>query len=252
MSAGDPLSTLWPCAEKGIFLPDDEVHVWLCILDRPPNRLRSLLTLLTTDERERAARYHFEKDRHHFIVARGMLRTILGNYLRMEPEKLRFGYGSHGKPFLFEEQNQAGLRFNLSHSGGLALLAVSRSCELGVDIEFIRPDIAEEKIADRFFSAKEVAMLHTVPDHLQAIAFFNCWTRKEAYIKARGEGLSLPLDLFDVSLLPGEPAELLGTRIDDEEISRWSLIDIAPAPGYAGALVAECGHMRLKRWRWPD
>jgi 4'-phosphopantetheinyl transferase len=231
-------------------LRGDEVHVWRARLDGPSARTRELLSALSPDERERAWRFHFTKDRDHFVVARGLLRSILGLYLGREPGQLRFGYGPHGKPYLIGENDQDGLRFNLSHSHGLALLVVARARQVGVDVERVRPDIAGDGIAERFFSPQEVARLRALPAALQAEAFFNCWTRKEAYIKARGEGLSLPLDQFDVSLAPGEPAALLATRIDAEEASRWSLMALAPGPGFAAALAAEGSGWRLKCWQW--
>ena len=213
--------------------------------------MRSLRHTLTTDECQRAERYVFEKDRTHFAVARGLLRVLLGRYLRQEPQHLRFTYGPHGKPALATDTGRAPLCFNVSHSHGLALYAVTRGREVGVDVERIRPEIAQEKIAERFFSRREVTVLRALPTSLQAAAFFACWTRKEAYIKAKGEGLALPLGQFDVSLAPGEPAMLLRTAWDPQEAACWALQDLAPAPGYRAA-VAVAGHdWRLTCWDGP-
>src|SRR5208283_4072463 len=132
-----------------------------------------------------------------------------------------------------------------------ALYAVTRGREIGIDLEFIRCDLEVEQIAERFFSRSEIATLRAVPTDLQKYAFFLCWTRKEAYIKARGEGLSLPLDQFDVSLIPGEPAELLGTRPDSDEALRWDLRELAVAPGYVGAVAAEGRGWSLSCSQWP-
>ena len=181
-----------------------------------------------------------------------MLRTILGHYLKMRPGQLRFRYSYYGKPYLAEEDNREDLRFNLSHSGDLVLIAVTRGRDVGVNIERIRQDVLDEGIAERFFSQLEVATLRSLPADLQAGAFFNCWTRKEAYIKARGEGLSLPLDKFDVSLAPGEPARLLETRIGSEETSDWSMQELAVGAGYAAALVVKGCDRQLKCLRWPE
>ena len=181
------------------------MHVWRAALDVPESQVRSLWDTLTADERQRAEHYVFEKDRTHFVVARGLLRVLLGRYLRQDPPHLRFTYGPHGKPALATDTGGGALRFNVSHSHGLALYAITRGREVGVDVERIRPEVAQEKIAERFFSPREVTLLRALPAPLQATAFFACWTRKEAYIKATGEGLTLPLDQFDVSLLPGEP-----------------------------------------------
>jgi len=227
------------------------VHVWCAALDVPESQVRSLWDTLTADERQRAERYIFEKDRTHFVVARGLLRVLLGRYLRQDPPHLRFTYGPHGKPALATDTGRATLCFNVSHSHGLALYAVTRSREVGVDVERIRPEVAQEKIAERFFSPREVTVLRALPTPLQATAFFACWTRKEAYIKAKGEGLALPLDQFDVSLAPGEPAALLRTAWDPQEAACWTLQDLAPASGYRAA-VAVAGHAwRLTCWDGP-
>jgi 4'-phosphopantetheinyl transferase len=213
--------------------------------------VRSLWHTLTADECQRAERYIFAKDRAHFVVARGLLRVLLGRYLGQEPQHLRFTYGRHGKPALATETGGVALRFNVSHSHGLALYAITRGREVGVDIEHIRPEVAQEQVAERFFSPREVTVLRALPTPLQAPAFFACWTRKEAYIKATGAGLALPLDQFDVSLAPGEPAALLHTAWDPQEATRWALQDLAPAPGYRAA-VAVAGHdWHLTCWDGP-
>jgi len=227
------------------------VHVWRTALDLPESQVRSLRQTLTADECQRAERYVFEKDRTHFVVARGLLRVLLGRYLRQEPQHLRFTYGLHGKPALATDMGRVALRFNVSHSHGLALYAITCGREIGVDVERIRPAVVQEKVAERFFSPREVTVLRALPTPLQAPAFFACWTRKEAYIKAKGDGLSLPLDQFDVSLAPGEPAALLHTTWDPQEAACWALQDLAPAPGYRAA-VAVAGHdWRLTCWDGP-
>jgi len=227
------------------------VHVWRTALDVPEAQLRSLWYTLTADERQRAERYVFERDRTHFVVARGLLRVLLGRYLRQDPPHLRFTYGPQGKPALATDMGGMALRFNVSHSHGLALYAITRGREVGVDVERIRAEVAQEKIAERFFSPREVTVLRALPMSLQATAFFACWTRKEAYIKAKGDGLALPLDQFDVSLAPGEPAALLRTAWELQEAACWALQDLAPASGYRAAL-AVAGHAwRLMCWDGP-
>jgi 4'-phosphopantetheinyl transferase len=239
-----------PPAEAGVYLNaitnlqglgNDDVHVWCAALDRTPLRVQSLRQILMADEQGRADRFCFQKDREHFIVARGLLRTILGRYLDVEPSQLRFCYNPHGKPALSEELSGDGLRFNLSHSHGLALYAITRGREVGVDIERIRPNLVDEQIAKGFFSRREVAKLRALPLAMQQVAFFDCWTRKEAYIKARGEGLTLALNQFEVSLAPGEPAALLNTNGSADEVCRWSLQELNVGPGYRAALAVE-GH----------
>ena len=244
-----PDETSWELPPPVTALPGDEVHVWRARLDAPPERVRRLLDFLAPDERERAGRFHFQRDRDHFTVARGLLRSILGGYSSFGPERLRFEYGAQGKPSLAAEHNPGGLRFNVSHSHGVALFAVTRDREVGVDVERVSARVSCEEIAGRFFSPREVEGLRALPAALREAAFFNCWTRKEAYIKARGEGLTLPLDGFDVSLAPGEPAALLANRLDPEDVSRWSLRELHPWPGFAAALAVEGRGWRLKCWR---
>jgi 4'-phosphopantetheinyl transferase len=227
------------------------VHVWRAVLDVPESQVRNLWYTLTADERQRAERYVFQKDRTHFVVARGLLRVLLGRYLRQDPRHLHFTYGPHGKPALATDTGRASMHFNVSHSHGLALYAITRGREVGVDVERIRPAVVQEQIAEHFFSPREVIVLRALPPPLQAPAFFACWTRKEAYIKAKGDGLTLPLDQFEVSLAPGEPAALLRTAWDPQEAAGWALQDLAPAPGYRAA-VAVAGHdWRLICWDGP-
>ncbi len=245
------LEPSWPPPPAHLTLAEDEVHVWRAHLDLAPAQVRELLRTLTPDERARARRFRFRRDRDRFIVARGVLRAILGRYLGVDPGRLRFRYSPYGKPALADEFEDEGIRFNLAHSQGIALYAVSRGRDVGVDVEYVRADLADERIAERFFSPREVAMLRAVPAEQRREAFFHCWTRKEAYVKARGEGLSLPLDQFDVSLAPGEPAALLSTPGDPPEVTRWSLRALDPGPGYIAALAVEGNGWRLRCWQWP-
>lgn len=235
----------WRVPPGTLVLGVDDVHVWRATLDQPPPHF---LHNLAADEQAWAERFYFEKDREHFIVAHGVLRAILGRYLNRAPESLSFCYSAHGKPSLAGNA----IRFNMSHSHGIALYAVTRGREVGIDIERIRSNVEVEEVAERFFSQREVAKLRTLPAGVQREAFFNCWTRKEAYIKARGEGLSLPLDQFDVSLAPGEPVALLGTRPDPSEAARWSLRELPPTPGYVAALAVAGQGWRLTCWPWTD
>lgn len=223
----------------------NEVHIWRADLDRMAERMPDLLRTLTPDEREKAGRFRFQKDRDRFVVARGLLRAILGGYLQVRPHQLRFIYGAHGKPSLPSEFGGGALQFNLSHSQGQALYAVAHRRQVGVDIEQVRSDFTCLEIARRFFSSCEVDALRSLPPEEQTEAFFNCWTRKEAYIKARGEGLSLPLDQFNVSLAPGEQAALLSCS-QSQELSRWSLQGLEVSPGFVAALAVEGHDYRLK------
>ena len=242
---------LWSRApRRRLTLACDEMHVWRARLDRGPAVVRAMRDTLTPDERERADRFRFEKDRVRFVVARGALRDILGRYLGSPPGAISFSPGEFGKPELAGAAAESRLRFNVSHSDGLALYAVNREREVGVDLELLREDFAGLEIAERFFSPREVQALRALPRESRAAAFFNCWTRKEAYIKARGEGLSHPLHGFTVSLAPGEPAELLATDDDPAEAARWSLVELSPAEGFAAALAVKGPKPPITFWHW--
>ena len=227
-------SSNWAEAPPSLSLESGAVHVWRVSLDQPDEKLDRFRRTLEPDELNRASRFHFDKHRRHFIVARGFLRSIVGRYLEMQPEALRFSYGPYGKPALASEHV---LRFNLSHSHEVALLAVALDAELGVDVEHIRADFASEEIAQRFFSRAEVQVFNSLPKDEQVAAFFRCWTRKEAYIKAIGKGLSQALDGFDVTLAPDAAPALL--RAEGDDASRWLLTDLSAGAGYAAALAIE-------------
>ena len=230
-------------------LADNEVHVWRASLEQPPMLRHRLLETLSADERERAGRFHFAKDRDHFVVARSVLRVVLGGYLGRDPAGLRFRYGPRGKPALADPCGAAPLCFNVSHSHGLALVAATRSRAIGVDVERIRTELNVEGV-ERLFSPCERAALRALAGDEHCRAFFACWTRKEAYLKARGEGLFLPLGGFAVSVLPGAPAALLACDGDAGERERWSLSELAPDPAYAAALAVEGRGWRLRCWQW--
>lgn len=242
----------WSAPPPTVVAAEAEVHVWRASLDLPPPRVRALLASLAHDERDRAERFHFQVHRDRFIAGRGLLRAILARYLGRTPDQLRFSYSPHGKPAVAANTGAGDLRFNVSHSDGLALYAITRGREIGVDVECLRPDFVSEEIARRFFSPREVAAVQALPAVERHEAFFACWTRKEAYIKARGEGLSMPLERFDVSLAPGEPAALLSTLDEPAAAARWSLWALDPGPGYAAALAAEGHGWRLRCWQWPE
>jgi 4'-phosphopantetheinyl transferase len=238
----------WLVPPEPLTLRQDEVHVWRFGLSWPTAKIAALERTLAEDELLRAERYRFEKDRNRFIAARALLRTILARYLGASSYELRFESSLFGKPKLTRDSLYEDTRFNLSHSSNLALLAVARAREVGVDLEMIRPGLTEGAIPEKFFSPLEVEMLRALPKEQQTEAFFNCWTRKEAYIKARGEGLSIPLHLFDVTLAPGEKAALIDIRKEPQEARRWSLRELSPAPGFVGAVAAEGEDWRLKCW----
>jgi 4'-phosphopantetheinyl transferase len=239
-----PFANSWTGPPESLSLPKGTVHVWRIALNQEDDRLERFRVTLEPHELERAARFHFEKHRRHFIVARGFLRAVVARYLETQPEAVRFAYGDYGKPALSDEHV---LRFNLSHSNEVALLAVALDAELGVDVEHIRADFASEDIARRYFSRTEVDAFNALPPDERVAAFFRCWTRKEAYIKAIGKGLSQALDEFDVTLAPGIAPALL--RAKDDDTSRWLLVDLNAGAGYASALAVEGPITTISCWR---
>jgi 4'-phosphopantetheinyl transferase len=238
----------WPMPPARLSLDRRDVHVWRCSLDLPNRRRDALAAVLSPDELTRAARPYSERGRHHAIVARGFLRMVLARYSDVAADKLSLVYGDHGKPALAEGARYGDLRFNLSHSGDITILAVTRGRDVGVDVERLRPIPEYARIAARFFSPRENADLLSRWADDPVRGFFTCWTRKEAYIKATGDGLSQPLDGFDVALAPDEPARLLRVEADACEVSRWSFDTFEPAPGYLGAVAAEGDGWRLVTW----
>ena len=233
-------TSIWSSPPAELSLQTGEIHVWRLELEQPVERF---IELLDADELSRANRFHFEKDRKHFAVARGSLRLLLGRYLDRDPKQLQFTYGPFGKPAL---PGLGSPRFNMSHSHGIALYALTEASDIGVDVEYVRADFTSDDIARRFFSPFEVQSLCGLPTEERVESFFRCWTRKEAYIKATGRGLSQPLDGFDVTLGPGESAALL--RTDDGSHGRWSMANIEVGPGYAGALVVEGPVTKIRYW----
>ncbi|HXK09640.1 MAG TPA: 4'-phosphopantetheinyl transferase superfamily protein [Vicinamibacteria bacterium] len=239
------MRVLWEPVSEVRDLAPDEVHVWCADLDVLSEATFDLA--LSPDERARGERFRFARDRRRFSISRGLLRHLLGRYAHVPPAALRFGYGHRGKPFL---PGDDGLRFNVSHSGGLALLAFARDRELGVDVERERSVPEACDIARRYFSRREETALVSLPEGERTKAFFRCWTRKEAVVKAQGDGLAQPLDAFDVTLAPGEPARLLFVR--GEALPRFWLEDVPPAPGFAGALAVGGRPARVVRRAWRE
>jgi 4'-phosphopantetheinyl transferase len=217
----------------------DEIHVWLALRkagDLVPDDWQSLLS---PDESGRMTRYRFAKDQQDYLFARAMLRILLGAYLELSPERLCFSYSDQGKPSLANSDVKGRVSFNLSHTNGAAMLAVCQAGEIGGDIEAEREDIEIEQIASRFFSLTEREQLMQLPEECRHAAFFRCWTRKEALLKAKGGGLSMPLDVFDVSIGPSESRVTLVTRADPREAAKWLILPVPVPPGYAAAVAVE-------------
>jgi len=221
------------------------VQIWQASLEQPHAVVNSLRQLLAEDELTRSDRFHFERDRRRFIVRRGCLRILLSRYLGRPPEEIQFTYSEYGKPSVAHSSAGPPLHFSLADSAGLVLYAFTCVAQIGIDIECIRPGYPGEEIARRFFSAAELRSLGEVPVETRQSAFFHCWTRKEAFIKANGMGLSLPLDRFEVTLKPGEPAMLRCTRWDDKEAAQWSLRTLEMPSGYVAAIAVRAHDWEL-------
>jgi 4'-phosphopantetheinyl transferase len=231
-------------------LGPDEIHVWSTSLIRTPEVVHELEQILAEDELARAKRFHFVRDQNGFAVGRGVLRGILASYLRCQAREIKFSYSQLGKPSLSD--SSAGLQFNLAHSGGLAVYAITRNREIGVDVEAIRPITEIAAIARRFFAPGETTRLLSLPQEQRVQAFFNCWTRKEAYLKATGLGIGGGLDQFEVSLEPGAPAKLLSHLLHPDEADLWTIFDLRPAPETVAALAVKGQGIKLHSWRWAN
>ena len=235
----------WP-SNPGLFeLEDTHIHVWRADLDCEKTILRRLESTLAPEEKGRADRFIFRSDRDAYVASRGIVRQLLGAYMNRLPADVAFNYGPKGKPTLRGECLERSIQFSVSHSGRMALLAFAAGRHIGIDVEFMRPTIAALEIAERYFSPQEVIELRALPESQQAEAFFLCWTRKEAYVKAKGEGLHIPLESFSVSLTPGQPE-----RLECADSYRWSVRSLRPETLYVGALVAEGQNWPLHQWSW--
>ena len=246
-------SPSWAPPPINLTLCEDEVHVWRACLDHPGVDRKFLWQVLADNEQARANRFYFPIDRERFVVARGLLRIILSKYLGLGPEQLRFNYNEQGKPFLAKEHAQArSLSFNLSHSHGVALYAITCKREIGVDLEYIKPGFAEAEIIGQIFSPRELLQFKALPAGIRQQAFFNCWTRKEAFVKATGIGLSLAPNQFEVIFIPDELAALLYVPDGKVEISRWDLRSLKVGTDYAAALAVEGHDWRIRCWQFDE
>lgn len=240
---------IWGGFDGRYALPEDEVHVWRTSLNVAASSLAKFRQILSPDERERADQFHFEVDRRRFVIGRGYLRLLLGEILDMPANTLQFDYDEFGKPSLIP-MHVLPLQFNVSHSGDLILIAITVDRAVGIDVERVRTDLDLDRIAAHFFSANECKILASLAGHGRYEAFFTCWARKEAYLKATGVGLSLPLHQFDVSFLPDEEPRLLATRPDPTEALRWTLRTLEPGHDYMAALAVAGSAWKLRCLDW--
>ncbi len=243
------LMPTWNIPPKKINLPPGHIHIWRVWLTQPMPLIQQMAELLSDDEKARAQRLKFERDRLKFIAGRGVLRQILSRYLAVQAEEIQFSYGSQGKPALAIPATPP-LQFNLAHSRNLALYAIARESPVGIDVEYIHRLDDMAQMAARFFSSRENAVFQSLPEKEKPAGFFNCWTRKEAWLKACGDGLTRPLDQFDVTLKPGETAKLLDVRSAPAEAARWRLQAFQPAPNYVAALAIEGAAWQTDYWQF--
>jgi len=250
MTSVSAIPPAWQQPPRHLVLLHHEVHVWAVPLDLPSSATSELLGALSPEERARASRFHALRDRERYIIAHGALRDILSRYMNLAPAHVRLCVAPSGKPALAPAASGQRLEFNLSHSHELALIAVGSGRQLGVDVECIRPEAPGETIVERFFAPAEATALRALPSEARLAAFFAGWTRKEAYSKARGEGLRKPLNQFAVIIAPEQPAALLYDTSDPSATSRWSLRALDVGRGYAAAVAVEGHGWRLRRWLW--
>ncbi len=239
----------WPNAPPSLSLGHSVAHVWACPLRCSERTLQDYTALLSPEEYVRMQRFVSDKHRDAFAVCHASLRILLGRYLGQHPASIQFTKNNFGKPYLASDFSPLGLRFNLSHTRHLALLAVTtRELEVGVDVEELRP--IDTAIAERFFSARERAELRTLAGPQWQEGFFNCWTRKEAILKAEGVGIGVSLDAFDVSLSPGDTASLVEFRPMSGVTGNWHIVDLHPAPGFTGALATKAAPREISCYRF--
>ncbi len=250
-SEEENMKSSWNTPPTQLLLSGKDVHIWRAGLDLPIKRVQELKEKLSIDERIKSEHFRFERDRSQFIAARGILRMILGCYLGVEPSTIRFFYEKHGKPRLQNTFAKTDIQFNVSHSEGLALYSFTRGHEVGVDIEYMREISEMEQIVERFFSVRDRVFFGTLPASEKQYPFFHWWTRKEAFVKATGEGLSSPLDTFDAALAEGKSVGSLGILGEPREGKRWSTWDVTPAEEFAGAVVVEGRGLYVQFWQWP-
>lgn len=239
-----------PASSPGLAV--GHVHIWRISLKQPEPVYQILSDRLTSDEIARADRFRFDEGRRRFVVGRGILRSILAGYLGAKPQEIRFQYGPQGKPSLEKKYESAGLHFNLAHTRDLAVCACTRQCEIGVDVEHIHPVDEIDRIARRIFSESDYFVWNHLPDDLRLIAFYKCWTQKEALIKALGYGLSQPMSQLSVSMLPDDPASLVSLDGDREHASDWSLHSFVPETGTIAAFALKTRHWQVACFVWPN
>ena len=241
--------TQWHTREQPDPLRDNEVHLWISTLTATAQRLSYFRSILSSDEKERAHRFRKISDSKRYVIARGLLRWFLASYVGVAPDRLEFTYGLFGKPSLSNQTSETALTFSVSHSEDQGLFGFARGRRIGVDLEYVRPDVDALTLAKRFFSPDEFRRLRRLPASEQCEAFYCVWTRKEAYLKARGEGLSFGLERVEVSFSPAEPPKIRAVAGVRNVSAAWTLKHLSPAPNYLGAAAVEGRSVTFKLFR---
>ena len=247
-------ATTWPQPPSVPELNANDVQVWHIHIEDFSDSDDDLTTLLAREEQDRAQRMRVQEKKREYIIGRLALRSILSAYSGTPCDQLSFDYGPQKKPSLAEQETlppERRLDFNLSHSGRIILIAVTLGKRIGIDVEYIEPDRADEKIAQRYFSPTEFTTLKNLPDEDRIAGFYRCWTSKEAFVKARGDGLTFPLDAFDVAISNEERA-ILEIRDTNEDAARWELKAIEVGDKYAATCAVEGKQLQWSQWSWPD
>jgi len=242
------MTDVWQQAPFDLKLSHDHIDVWRTRLNLPKNEIAKYHALLSTDEVKRANRYKVKHKRCEYIVTRGLLRTILGQTLGRDSKSFVFEYAKHDKPFLPIETSGTPVSFNVSHSHNQALIAVTLDRTIGIDIEYIRHDVEFKKLAKRFFSDQEYQQLDAYDETKLSAAFFACWTRKEAFVKALGDGIAFGLSEFSVSVDPEDDEIPLSTHLDQAQASKWILMNIKTDEDYIAALAVDKYNLKIRCW----
>ena len=240
----NPFSPGRALASRTLLQDKNDIHIWSVRIADPDACLTCGESILSPQEQNRVSQFKFEKDRSRSIVSHAALRSILCDYLNIAPQDLQFSTGANGKPALTKVPGQCWLQFNLSHSGDIALIAITRRREIGVDVEYVKQDFPFHEVAEHFFTAREVAALCALPEPLQRQAFYKCWTSKEAYLKAKGTGLSGELDEVEILLAEEQSVRIKGS------VPNWTLMELPAPDNYRAALVVEGDECRVQCFQW--
>jgi 4'-phosphopantetheinyl transferase len=241
--------TEWANAVPDGMISSNEIHIWRFYQEETNSQIETLQAILSRDELARSEKFHFEKDRKKFILTRGMLRKLLGSYLGKDPQQVRFNYSSFGKPFLAFDSENDNISFNLSHSGEIALYAITRNQKIGIDVEQIGDHTDVMAIAKKFFSPGEIGEMEKANEKNRTQLFFRYWTRKEAFVKALGKGVSLPMERLDVSLL-NKISPIVKLTVENNETACLYVQDLFPGDGYAAAIATEANDPDISCWQF--